>query len=95
MDGGDPGQPAFDNPVFCRIFVLGQLEHKWSDYLGGLQIDCERNEQGVIVSKLAGVLPDQSSLHGVLNTIHDLGLTLIFVQTTKLPGPQRDDLEEP
>jgi len=77
--------------ILCRICVLGQVDARWSDFLGGLQIDCQRNDQGVTFSKLSGLLPDQSSLFGVLNVIHDLGLTLVFVKTRFRATARRGD----
>ena len=60
-----------------QIKVQGHLEDYWSDWLGGLAIS--RDAQGHTV--LAGVVPDQAALHGILAQIRDLGLTLIAVSS--------------
>ena len=61
---------------FYRIRVGGHLDDRWSDRLGGLAV--QRQEDGTTV--LVGAVVDQAALHGVLNGIRDLGLTIISVQ---------------
>jgi len=58
-----------------EIKIKGHLDENWSDWLGGLKIT--QDEQGN--SHIRGVIPDQAALHGILNQIRDLGLTLILV----------------
>jgi hypothetical protein len=58
-----------------QIHINGLLDATWSDWFDGLTITHEEDE----VTVLAGPLPDQAALHGVLNKIRDLGLTLISV----------------
>ena len=60
-----------------EIKVQGHLEDYWSDWLGGLAIS--RDAQGHTL--LAGVVPDQAALHGILAQIRDLSLTLIAVNS--------------
>jgi hypothetical protein len=57
------------------IRVTGDLDPSWSEWFDGLTItnlDC-----GVAV--LSGDLVDQAALHGTLNKIRDLNLSLISV----------------
>ena len=61
---------------FYRIRVGGHLDDRWSDRLGGLAV--QRQEDGTTL--LVGAVVDQAALHGVLNGIRDLGLTIISVQ---------------
>ena len=61
------------------IRVSGLLDHSWSEWLEGLSIEHTSDNN----TTLTGPLPDQAALHGVLNKIHDLGLTLLSVQTTE------------
>ncbi len=58
-----------------EIRVQGHLPGSWSDYFGGLEIQCDANGQSI----LSGRLPDQAALHGVLARIRDLNLKLISV----------------
>ena len=67
--------PLEDKSPPYEIKVKGNLDKHWSDWLGGLEIT--QDEQGN--SLLTGVVPDQAALHGILNQIRDLGLTLISV----------------
>lgn len=61
--------------MLCQIRVKGHLSDRWSDWFGGLTIENQPDGEAV----LSGLLPDQAALHGVLNRIRDLGLTLVAV----------------
>ena len=84
MDKKSPASLPEDIGVHYKIRVKDQLEEHWSDWLGGLEISHDENGN----SLLTGVIPDQAALHGILNQIRDLGLTLISV------SPQIKDAEE-
>ena len=58
-----------------EVKIKGYLEASWIDLFEGLVVSQE--EDGV--TTLSGPLPDQAALHGVLNRISSLGLTLISV----------------
>jgi hypothetical protein len=57
------------------IRVTGDLNPSWSEWFDGLTIT--NLEGGVAV--LSGDLVDQAALHGTLNKIRDLNLSLISV----------------
>ncbi len=62
-------------PDYYEIKIKGHLDPRWSDWFAGLQLThLEGNE-----TLLAGELPDQASLHGLLERIRDLNLTLMSV----------------
>ena len=61
-------------PIY-QIRISGLLDPSWSDWFDGLAITNVTDE----VTILAGPLPDQAALHGVLNKIRDLGLILLSV----------------
>ena len=65
-----PGQPAR-----YEIRVDGVLDDRWADWFGGLQVSSDGTK-----TVIAGLLPDQPALHGLLTKIRDLGLTLISVR---------------
>ena len=49
----------------------GVLEGRWSEWFGGLQVSNEGDQ-----TILSGTLKDQSALHGILDQVGDLGLTV-------------------
>ena len=68
-----------------RICVRGELDPSWSDRMAGLQITATADPEGPLTS-VEGAVRDQSELTGVLDTLNDLNLTLVSVQS--LPAPQ-------
>ena len=64
-----------DEPACYRIRVKGHLSEQWATWFDGLTL--ENLPDGDTV--LAGTLPDQPALYGVLNRIRDIGLILISV----------------
>jgi hypothetical protein len=58
-----------------QIRIAGLLDSSWSEWFDGLAISYSAEDTTI----LTGPLPDQAALHGVLNKIRDLGLTLISV----------------
>jgi hypothetical protein len=64
--------------MYCAITIKGHLDQRWSEWFDGLTVTNLENGEAV----LAGQLPDQAALHGVLTKVRDLGLTLVLVQCT-------------
>jgi flavodoxin len=62
-------------PDYYEIRIKGHLNPGWTDWFAGLQLT--HLETGETL--LSGPLPDQSALHGLLERIRDLNLTLISV----------------
>ena len=62
-------------PARYRIRVQGHLGPQWADWFGGLTLSWQEPGQTVFV----GQVVDQAALHGILNTIRDLGLPLLEV----------------
>jgi hypothetical protein len=56
-----------------RITIKGHLDPEWSEWFDGLTITLVGNGETI----LTGQLIDQTSLHGVLIKIRDLGLPLL------------------
>jgi hypothetical protein len=65
-----------------RIHIQGYLDPSWQDRFGGLCIE----QQVAGTTLLAGTLPDQATLHGVLLQIVRLGLTLLSLETGQAAG---------
>ena len=64
---------AFDEPARYQIRVMGTLDATWSAWFDGFEIVAHVNGETI----LAGQVADQSALHGLLLTIHNLGLPLL------------------
>ncbi len=67
--------------MYYHITIRGHLEAHWSAWFDGLTITNQPNGEAV----LAGDIPDQAALHGVLVKIRDLGLPLIAVLPVAAP----------
>lgn len=59
-----------------EIRVKGMIDSNWSEWLEGLEIIHEREEQTL----LTGQVVDQATLYGILKKLRDLGLKLILVK---------------
>ena len=66
-------------PIY-RITVQGRVDHTWSESLAGLDITADETSYAYPVSVLTGPLADQSMLHGVLDLLFMLNLTLVHVE---------------
>ncbi len=78
-------------PTTYAIRVAGQLDDHWSTRLGGLSI----TSNGDGTSTLAGPVPDQALLHGVLAGLRDIGATLLDLRATAPAAPGARPAIEP
>ncbi len=62
-------------PEYFEIKIKGHLDPTWSDWFTGMNLTHLEGD-GTLLS---GVLPDQAALHGLLERIRDLNLTLVSV----------------
>ena len=69
---------TLDRPVTYQIKVPGELSESWSDWVGGMTISVETEEDGSPITTLTGTL-DQAALQGLLRRLYSLGLPLISV----------------
>jgi hypothetical protein len=77
-------QVPFDSPSPYRIMIQGQVAPSWSDRLQGMDIRQTASDSGNTISTLTGELPDQTALAGVLNTLHELHLSVLSVECLKV-----------
>ena len=76
-------------PEYYEIKVKRNLDLCWSDWFSGLTLTHLEGNQTLI----SGFLPDQAALHGLLERIRDLNLTLISV-TSSGPFTQLIDQDD-
>jgi hypothetical protein len=65
-----------DQPAVYQIRIVGQLDHRWADWFGGLTVTVENSGETL----LTGPVVDQAALHGLLRTVRDLGMPLVSVR---------------
>jgi len=75
----NPSEFKFHSPAVYKIKVGGVLSDRWSDRLGGLQINVVHPKEEDPVTILIGQINDQAALSGVLNTLYDNHLPIISV----------------
>jgi len=71
----------FDQPAIYQIRVAGVLDKSWSDRLASMQVSLEDGSGGKNIYSLIGKLKDQAELNGILNSLYDLHLTIVSIDT--------------
>ncbi len=64
-----------------EFIVRGHLTPQWAAVFDGMDITCLPDGS----TRIAGCLPDQSALYGLLMRFRDLGLNLVSLKTVDLP----------
>ena len=67
-------------PARYEIRVDGVLDRRWTTWFEELEVDSDGSQ-----TVISGEIADQAALHGLLNKVCDLGLTLISVHRS---GPE-------
>ena len=71
--------PKLDRPAWYEIKVPGRLEEHWSEWLEGMAVEVESQDQGPTITTLTGEVPDLAALQGLINRLYSMGLSLISV----------------
>jgi len=79
-------------PEYYEIKIKGLLDPHWAEWFADLKLTHLEGDETL----LSGQLPDQAALHGLLERIRDLNLTLISVNTCCPPtqDSEQEELEE-
>ena len=64
-----------NNTVIYQIRIQGQIDESWSDWLGGLTITPQPDGETL----LTGPIVDQAALHGIMDRLYAMNLTIISV----------------
>jgi hypothetical protein len=76
-------------PEYYEIKTGGHLDPRWSAHFAGMKLTHLAGNETL----LSGSLPDQAALHGLLERVRDLNLTLISVARGD-PATQYTDSED-
>ena len=66
-----------------EIRLKGRLDGSWAEWLGGMSLTHASDGTTVLV----GPVVDQAALHGLLQKLRDLGITLISVNEDGIDPP--------
>ncbi len=69
-----------DHAATYRIRVQGYIGPNRTDWFEGMTITSTPPTQHPAITTLSGILVDQAALLGVLNSLHDLRLTVLSVE---------------
>jgi hypothetical protein len=68
-------------PAEYLLELQGRLDQVlWSASFDGMIMTVQTTSGGFTITSLRGIVADQSTLHGMLNHIRDLGLPLLKVE---------------
>jgi hypothetical protein len=79
----NPQRSLLDQPANYKIEVQGCLDASWSEWFDGMSIIVTKDEDGMIITTMTGLVTDQVALHGLLARIRDLGLSILLVRCLK------------
>ncbi len=65
-----------------EIRVKGCIDEHWSEWFDGLTIAHSNHNETV----LAGAIPDQSALYGLIAKLRDLGVSLRSLECVEIEG---------
>jgi len=83
----------FSEPVYYKFRVSGRLSQTGATWFEGMSLTVDEDTTPA-QTIIHGYVLDRAALHGLINRIRDLGLTLLSVQRVDgEPGAEPGDLE--
>lgn len=79
-----------DKSTFYQIRIKGHLDDNLASWFEGLTVSNQENGEAL----LSGHIQDQAALHGILNRISNLGLTLISVNAVREEDRKNKERDE-
>ena len=64
-----------DNTAIYQIRIQGQIDESWSNWLGGLTITSQPDGETLLI----GPIVDQAALHGILDKLYAMNLSILSV----------------
>ena len=83
---------AVSDAIIYQVTVKGLLNPDWCDWLEGIKLSQQITDQGMELTSLVVVVPDQSALQGILSRLHLFNLELVLVK--RLGIGNIEDLEK-
>lgn len=75
--------------------IKGRLDDRWLDWFEGMTLRYTHDGRtGSVVTEIRATLTDQPALHGFLNKIRDLNLTLLSIKKVQPAGPDYSNGDE-
>ena len=68
-----------ESQSYYQIKLQGQLDERWSDWLGNVAFSYEGRSEEFPTTVLTMTIADQAALRGILNSLWDLNLTLLSI----------------
>ncbi len=68
-----------DDKATYEILVMGTLSERWAEWFQSMTIQQELHHDAH-VTRICGLVPDQSSLLGMLQTLINRGLPILLVK---------------
>lgn len=82
------------NITTYRIRIAGRVNNGWSDFMSNLEESFDQ-ENGMTITTLTGTVTDQAALHGLLEHIRDMNMTLLSVACDcSLPQDPKVEVKE-
>ena len=75
-----------NNTAIYQIRIQEQIDESWSDWLGGLTITPQPDGDTL----LAGPVVDQAALHGILDRLYAMNLTILSMVQVRANQEKED-----